>query len=299
MKLLSNVTKGKIEAPHFILIYGPDGVGKSTFGASAPAPIFLGSEDGSNNLDVHRFPLIKEWSEAKAAITELIESQHEYKTLVVDSLDWLEMLNWKFVCETAKVQSIEDAFGGYGKGYTFANKVWIEFISLLKDLRAKKKMNIILVAHSLVKAFNDPAQTQSYDRYLVKLNDKAAALFREAVDSVFFATFETFVKKEGSQKAKAFGDGKRVIFTERRPAFDAKNRSGLPFEIDLSWDGYVTALTKAKPDQLKEMKLDIEELISKVTDLELKKIMEKSYKDAGNNAEMLGVILNRIRARLS
>jgi hypothetical protein len=160
-------------------------------------------------------------------------------------------------------------------------------------------MNVVLVAHSEIKSFSDPSQPQSYDRYQLKLHQKSAAVLREAVKAVLFATYETFVKKDkGQSKARAFGDGKRVIFTERRPSFDAKNRLGLPFEIALSWSDYVTAASVSKPDQTKLIKQDIEELIETVKEPELKALMQKSYQDAGENVDNLKVVLNRIRTRL-
>lgn len=297
MSLLNKVTKGKIELPHFLLIYATDGIGKSTFAAQAPSPIFVGTEDGSSNLDVARFPSAKSFADVKEAIHSLIHETHEYKTLAIDSLDWLEPLVWAEVCSEGGQKSIEEF--GYGRGFTIALTKWQQFIGQLKTLRDTKKMNIILIAHAQVKAFHDPSQPSSYDRFQLKLNDKAAALFREAVDTVLFATYETFVKKDGTQKAKAFGDGKRVVFTERRPAFDAKNRSGLPFEIPLSWADYIKACQTSGPDQLSNIKQDIQDLIETVTDKDLKALMSKTFIDAGDDLETLKVILNRIRARLS
>lgn len=296
MSLLSQVVTGKIDAPHFVLIYGPDGVGKTSFAAAAPKPIFLGTEEGTNSLDVARFPVMHDFDEASQAIKELTDGKHDYQTLAVDSIDWLETLVWKKVCKTHGQTSIEDF--GYGKGYAYALQVWKEWIESVKALRRVRKMNVVFVAHSQVKTFNDPSQTAAYDRHQLKLNDKAGALFREAVDAVFFATYETFVKEEKGKKAKAFGDGKRVIFTERRPGFDAKNRMGLPFEIPLSWNDYVAVSANSNPDQVKIICSDIEELIEGVTDLELKKIMQKAYVDAGKDPQRLREILNRIRTRL-
>jgi hypothetical protein len=294
--MLKNITRGKVSVPHFVLIYAGDGIGKSTFASKAPAPIFLGSEDGTNNLDVARFPAITTFAQAEQAVDELINQQHDFKTLAVDSLDWLEPLLWKDICTTHGKPNIEEF--GYGKGYVLAVQKWQGFVAKLLELRTKKKMNIVLIAHAQVKAFHDPSQPSSYDRFQLKLNDKAAALFREAVDTVLFATFETFVKKDGAQKARAFGEGKRVVFTERRPAFDAKNRAGLPFEIDLSWDAFVDACNNSKPDQLKQIKQDISDLIETVTDESLKALMTKSVQDAGSDLETLKVILNRIKVRL-
>jgi len=244
--MLSKVQKGPVKRNHFVLLYGVDGVGKSTFGANAPSPIFLGPEDGLGLLDVARFPSPSTWADIKAAVSDLIHEDHEYKTLVIDSLDWIEPLVWASVCKADGVASIEQVDGGFGKGYVQAVEQWNEFIKQLTRLR--KKMHIVLIAHSQIRVFNDPAEDGQYDRYLLKLNEKAGAKFREACDCVFFANFETrIVKKKGQSKAKAFGDGARVMFTERRPAFDAKNRFDLPYQMPLSWSEFFDCVEKAQP----------------------------------------------------
>lgn len=296
MSIANSIIRGKINVPDFLLIFGTDSVGKSSFGAGAPNPIFLEIESGSNFLDVARFPVVKNFKEVQANISFLTTEEHDFKTLVVDSLDWLEPLVWARVCDEQKVKSIEEC--GYGKGYVFALSIWQEFISSLKLLRSKRNMNIVLIAHSHIKPFNDPSQPAAYDRFMLKLNDKASALFREAVDAVFFATFETFVKSDGNKKAKAFGDGRRVIYTERRPAWDAKNRMGLPFEMPLSWASYVEAKSASKPDNLKVIKQDIEDLIEACEKADKKKLMTAAYKNAGDDAEKLNEVLNRIRVTL-
>jgi hypothetical protein len=233
MGFLERVESGKKQKPYFVLIYGPDGVGKSTFGADAPNPIFLCAESGTNHLDVNRFPEPQTFQNVLDMVSELDTSKHNYKTLVVDSLDWLEPLVWKQVCDAGDKKNIEEF--GYGKGYVLALSEWQKLIAKLKDLR--ESMNIVLIGHAEVKTFQDPVLNNGYDRYQLKLNQKAAALFREAVDAVLFATYEVFTRKDG-QKTRAFGEGARIIFTERRPGHDAKNRMGLPYQIPLSWEDF-------------------------------------------------------------
>ena len=258
---MEGISKGKVVRPALVLIYGPDGVGKSTFGAEAPNAIFVGPEDGTANLDVARFDGIKTFTDVRNAIRRLTSENHPYKTLVLDSIDWMEPQLWKEICTDAKVAIIEDAFGGYGKGYTRANQIWVEFMNDLKNLRETKKMHIIAIAHSHVKSFNDPSQHLPYDRYMLKLNEKAAALWREFCDCVLFANFEVVVKKEkNAQKAKAYGDDKRLLFSVRRPSFDAKNRYGLPFELPLSWDAFNAAMIAGNPDTLEAVMAEIVDL---------------------------------------
>ncbi len=297
MSLLERATKGKIKKPHLVLIYGVDSVGKSTFGAQAPSPIFLGSEEGTNNLDVTRFPYVGTWAEVNAAISELTNDKHNHKSLVIDSLDWLEPILHRTICERHNAKSIELAAGGYGKGYVEALGEWQQFISSLSKLRDTRGMNIILIAHSEVIKFNDPQMQSEYDRYQLKLYKKAAALFREYVDSVLFANFEIFTKKD-SGKTRAFGDGARVLYTERRPGFDAKNRFGLPYQMPLSWEDYDKATQNSKPDDPKYLKECIATMLEGVKDAALKEVVMKTVEDAKNDGKQLEAIKNRLAVRL-
>jgi hypothetical protein len=292
MSLLSKVSKGIIKKPHLVLIAGVDGVGKSSFAAQAPNPIFIGSEDGTNNLDVTRFPSMSKWSDVELALNELLTTDHEYKTLVVDSLDWLEPVLYQHICDKYNVKSIELAAGGYGKGYVESLNEWIKFNKILMRLREEKLMNIILIGHTEIVKFSDPTNQSDYDRFQLKLYKKSAALFREFVDSVLFANFETFAKKDGN-KTRAYGDGVRVMFTERRPGFDAKNRFGLPFQMSLSWEEYVkgTENDRSKlPDYLRE---SIMELAKELNDERRAKALDATEK-AGNNIVQLEAIKNRV-----
>ena len=246
MSLLSLITKGAQRRPHFILLYGVDGVGKSSFGAEAPAPIFLGTDDGLDTIDAPAFPIPKDWATVKEAVSELLHTEHPFKTLVIDTVNGLEVLLWNHVIKEDRVSSIEEVGGGFGKGYVLAAEHWAQFLNDLKRLRAK--MNVILLGHAQIKSFEDPHANERFDRFQLKMHEKSAALIREAVSTVLFANFETSTRKEkGARKAKAFGDGKRIMFTERRPAFDAKNRFDLPFEMELSWSAFADLADKARP----------------------------------------------------
>lgn len=256
MSFLKQVTKGIRSRPHFIGLYGPGGVGKSTMGSDAPKPIFLGTDDGVATMDVASFPIPKTWQEVKAAIGELLMEKHEYETLVIDTVNGLEPLVWSHVCKVGQVNSIEDVDGGFGKGYLRAEEEWIEFYKSLKRLR--EKMHVIILGHSKIKSTEDIFLGERYDRYLVKMDQRAADLMLESVDSMFFANFEQIASKEkGAKKAKMRGEGRRRMFTEARPAFVAKSRFSIPFEMDLSWQALMDAIAncvpKASEDQLAKM----------------------------------------------
>ena len=172
------------------LVYGTDGVGKSTFCSHAPNPIFVGAEKGTEQLDVARFPQTETIQDLLDQLRALQtrETRIRYGRARLAS-DWIEPLIWKSVCDEAKVESIEQAFGGYGKGYVRALDLWR---TLLKELAIlNRTMHVLMIGHAQIKSFQDPDLASAYDRYQLKINDKAAALVREAADAVLFARFET------------------------------------------------------------------------------------------------------------
>jgi len=239
MKLLEQVQRGRVAAPRRTTIYGPHGVGKSTFGAMAEAPIFLQTEDGLTNIDCERLPLATEYADVIAALGELYSEPHEYRTVVVDSVDWLERLIWAEVCQKRGVESIEDI--GYGKGYVFALTNWREVLSGLDALRNERDMHIILIAHAQIEKFANP-ETDTYDRYSPRLQKLASALVQEWCDDVLFATYRIHTKttNEGfdRKRVQGIGTGERIIRTTERPAHVAKNRLGLPEEFPLDYRIY-------------------------------------------------------------
>lgn len=292
------ISTGKIKQPHIIVLYGPDGVGKSTFASEAPSPIFIGAEKGSANIDVARIEDVSTFADVRNSVIWLAEQKHNYKTVVIDSLDWLEPKLWKEICDLDpnKPEVIENAFGGYGKGFTRANQMWAQLMSALEVLREKRKMNVIAIAHSQVKAFNDPTQMVPYDRYIMKLNEKAAALWREFADCVFFLNYDVSVKKDSNnaRKGKAVGDGETILYTKRTAAYDAKNRYGLPPEINMvlgqQWDAFVTEVEGAPdPDSLDAVLKELHEISSRASAENQKNIETGIEKANGDLAKLLNV----------
>jgi hypothetical protein len=296
MSILKQVTKGKIQEPFLGVVYGVDGVGKSTLAAQMPAPVFMGAEKGTSNLDVHRLPQPKSFADLLVQLKALTDEPHEYKTLAIDSLDWVEPLVWEHVigkAQNAKVTSIEDF--GYGKGYAYALDEWRRMLMVLTHLREKRKMNIIAIAHAQVKDAKDPQATQDYNRYILKLNDKAAALWREYVDLVLFANFETLLAQDKKGKTRAFGDGARYLYTERRPAFDAKNRFGLPFQIALDWQELRENLERSNPEDASVVQHNIELMIQEMTSEVLKEKTRGFIKDCNGQVDQLKRLENKVK----
>lgn len=243
--------------PQKVLIYGVPGLGKSTFGATFKNGIMLRTEDGAGALNIQTFPQMAEkFEDIEEAIKSLHGEKNTFNTLVIDSLDWLEPIIWKkqleFEPTTEKGVKITDIEGyGYGRGFTKALTWWRYIMGGLDSLRLNKNMSIVLIAHAQIKR-HDPPDSDPYDRYQTKLHKFATALWQEWSDMVLFCNYKTTARKNAdSQKAtvRRTGAGERIVFTEERPAFLAKNRWGLPSEIyvgqDETWGAFHEALSSS------------------------------------------------------
>lgn len=293
MSLLSQVQIGKVKKPHFVTIFGPPGVGKTSFGSEAPQTIFACTEDGTNNFDIARFPKIESFEQMMEAIKELKTTKHAFKTFVIDSLDHFEPLVWAKACKDNGWKNIED--GVFGKGFSFATQLWNQFFQELKDLR--EKMNIVMICHSQVKPFNDPSQAVAYDRYELKLHKGANALVKENCEAVLFASYNTVINVDkNTKKAKGFGGDSRVLFTEYRAHHDGKNRLGLPYKIELSWKSFHEAAEQGNPESNDVISSTIEGLLTKIADPTIKEKATEQFNlaKAANDTKKLIAIKNRV-----
>lgn len=298
--VLTNVSHGKQEVPRRVFLYSPEGVGKTTFGAGAPKPIFIAAEAGTAQLDIARFPKPESWAEVLAAVRTLTNETHDYKTLVFDTMDAIEPLLWAHMCKRDSnpkrtLRDVEDY--GFGKGHEKALDDWRVLLKMLELLCEAKRMNVVFLAHSWIKAFKDP-ESDGYDRYQMKLNAKAAGLLKEWCDAVLFANHESYAHKdENTKRVRGYATGARIMHTNHTAAYDAKNRYGLPDELPLSWadfDAAATAGQVAEPERLRQ------EIKSKAQQLggDLEKIILETVNKAGDNTQSLAVINNRVTAKL-
>lgn len=297
-RMLNKVTTGKQAAPLRELVYGIEGVGKTSFGAGAPKPVFLG-EDGTKQLDVARFPVVRSWEDVTQAIDELRREKHDYETLVVDTLDFLEPVLWKHVAECGGQASIEDVGGGFGKGYTKALESWNRFALSLEELQLARNMHVILLAHAQTKKHKDPIEPE-YDRFALRINEKAAALFRGWANSVLFAAYRTTVSKAGRGKvglvrAATF---ERILFTQRIPAADAKNRYDLKPEMEFSFRAFWQAVHRPDGERAADKREEAQRLLELVRSETSRAKAQKALEAAGDNLETLRSVISKLIATL-
>ncbi len=236
MTLMERIERGKQQKPPRILIYGSEGIGKSSFGASAPNPIFVPTEDGLDQIDCDAFPLCRTFEEVMRCLASLATEAHDYQTVVIDSLDWLERIIWDAVCKAFGASSIEKVDNGFGKGYIHALAKWREVIEALRYLRESHGMTVILIAHAKIEKFQDPESTPC-DRFSPRLNKHAAALICEWVDAILFANRS---RKEGTRKLYCIGSATRL----------AKNRFELPEALPLDWRALKRAIVGERSESV-------------------------------------------------
>lgn len=227
------LSRGRITRPQKAVIYGPEGVGKSTFASLTPDPVFLDTEGGTHHLDVTRLDAAATWDEITASVAQLAKADHPFKTLVIDTADWLEKRLSEHLCRKANKDSIEDF--GYGKGWVQLTEEFARFLGSLDALLARG-MNVVFLAHATVKKFEAPDQAGSYDRFELKLSKQTAPLLKEWADLVLFANYVTKIAEKDNGKVRGVGGKERVLFATHTAAYDAKNRHGLPDKLPFAID---------------------------------------------------------------
>lgn len=232
------IIRGKQNRPQKIVIYGPEGIGKSTLAANFPDPLFIDTEGSTSQLDVARFQNPSSWQMLKDQVAYVIKNR-PCKTLVIDTVDWAEYLCIEQVLAKHQKTGIEEF--GYGNGYTYVREEFGRFLNLLQDV-IEAGIHVVLTAHSQIKKFEQPDEMGAYDRYELKLGKKTssqtAPLVKEWADMVLFCNYKTYsiAVDEKGKKYKAQG-GKRVMYTQHHSCWDAKNRHNLPAEMEMTYEG--------------------------------------------------------------
>lgn len=226
------------------VIYGPEGIGKSTLASQFPDAVFIDFERGTDSMDVARFDTPKDYS-ALIDLLNSITQEDICKTVVLDTADKLETMISEHVCNKHQLRSIEDA--GYGKGYTYLAETWIELMKVLDKVIDSGK-NVVLVAHAAMRKFEQPDEMGAYDRWELKLSKKTAPLLKEWSDMLLFCNYKTNVITDKKTKSKKAVGSKRVMYATHSPVYDAKNRFGLPDQMEMSFDS-ISSIFKTPEEQ--------------------------------------------------
>jgi hypothetical protein len=224
------ITTGKQQRAQRVVLYGVESVGKSTFAAQFPKPLFLDIEQGTSHLDVDRCD-INSWKQLTEALAEAKAT--DYKTIVIDSADWAERLCVEDLLATSKKTSIEDF--GYGKGWVMVAERISRMLTSVDQLIDAGK-HVVLIAHSRIVKFEAPDALAPYDRYELKLSKQCSPLLKEFADELWFLRFKTKVSTSDTGRGKGLGGKERILLTTHSAAYDAKTRSGLAEELPLEWD---------------------------------------------------------------
>lgn len=242
MKVNFTITKG-IDSTKGIktVIYGVEGVGKTLLASQFPDPVFIDTEGSTTHYGhIAKFTAPKDWNELNEMV-RFVSEKKPCKTLVIDTFDWAEQAEVEGMLTENKWTSIEAA--GYGKGYVLSAERIARFLKNLERLLIDKGINVVLTCHSQIRKIELPEEQGSYDKYELKLGNKTgsrtAPLVKEWADMILFCNFKTYVETKtdgfGNVKGKATGGKRRVMYATRDAAWDAKNRFGLPEEMDLSF----------------------------------------------------------------
>lgn len=267
---LSSIVRGRIESAPRILLYSPPKIGKTGWAAQIPDVLFIASEQGTQEYDVARVPVIGKcegrghnhkcgWAQVRGWIETLRDDKHDFKALAIDTLDWLEAVLFSHLVATCPKgqRTIVEAHGGYGKAYDIAVEEWRRLASGLDVLNAKRGMTIAVLAHSSTSTFKDPTSTD-FDQYKLKMQKGGSAFWMEWADAILFANFEQVKNLETGNWQST---GRRVVYTSPHPqfAYVAGNRYGLPPTLDLSYRSFCEALEVSSP---KALEAELESILS-------------------------------------
>ena len=238
------ITRGIIPKAQKVVLYGPEGIGKSTFAAQFPEVVFIDTEGSTAGMDVARLPEPKSWPMLLEEVRYIRDTPGACQSLAIDTADWAEKLAIQYICDKSQKSGIED--WGYGKGYTYLAEAFGELLRLLQEV-VDRGVHVVITAHAKITKFEQPDEMGAYDRWELKLTRQVSPMVKEWADMVLFANYKTFSVMTEEKKRKAQG-GKRVLYTTHNPCWDGKNRHGLPDELPFEFASIGKALKGNVPE---------------------------------------------------
>jgi len=233
------IITGKIDSAQKIVIYGPEGIGKSTFASKFPGALFIDTEGSTKQLDVARTPTPSSWTMLLGQVDWIKKHPDICQTLIIDTADWAESLCVDHICARDGKTGLAD--WGYGNGWVYLAEEFGRLLNHLEDI-IELGINVVLTAHAQIKKFEQPDEMGAYDRWELKLERKTAPMVKEWADMVLFANYKTYLVKDETTKSKKAQGGHRVMYTTHHPAWDAKNRHHLSEELPLDFQAIAHCL---------------------------------------------------------
>lgn len=290
------IIKGKINKAKKVVVYGPEGIGKSTFASKFPDPVFIDTEGSTNDMDVARLPRPTSWTMLLEEIEYIKKTPGVCKTLVIDTIDWAEQLCVEAICAKHGKSGIEDF--GYGNGYVYTKEEFGRFLNRLTDL-IEVGINVVLTAHAQLRKFEQPDEMGAYDRWELKLGKKTQSqtspLVKEWADMLLFCNYKTYsvAVDDKGKKHKAQG-GKRIMYTSHHPCWDAKNRYSLPEECEFDYSVISEIIEQASAESIQK---NIETKTTEPSLVPKQQKKEEHFENIPNNiGEQMEMDLNRNKA---
>jgi hypothetical protein len=243
MKLVNLIQTGQINRAQKLVIYGPNGIGKTTLAAQFPSPIFLDTEDGTTHQKLTRIQTPTE-EPFFDALRTLGSERHGYKTLVIDTIDVAEKFNRERVLKQHKMKHIEDF--GYGRGFTYLREEFDAFLSGCLDGFIRHGIHVVAIGHSTVKRVQPPGLSDAYDRYELKLDPVNSAKLKEWSDAILFVSWDVRISENAEGRTRGVGGKERIVYTTHCAAFDAKNRVNLPEKLKCEFAALAPLLAPAR-----------------------------------------------------
>lgn len=298
------IISGQIKKPFNVILYGVPGIGKSTWASKTPTPLFIGAEE-NDELTVQRLKKPTTWDEFLSQVQWIIDHKPNYETLVVDTIDSIEKILHRHILskDPKGAGSMSQAHGGYGKAYEKAETEFLILRSMLQRLRDEQGKGIILLAHSIKTQATDTILGLQYDTYEMSIHKKAQAVLVDWTSCVLFGNYIVHkVDDDNTDKVFAIGEGERVVLTEKRPGFLAKNRYRLPFEMPLDFSYFLEKYHQFyESDNLTETSQDIYDqcvgILSNISDDDLKVKVLASMEKSVNDTFRLKEIRKRLEQR--